>query len=149
MEFINVSQRKLDLRREMPWLASKVGISGLLRGWGLTGLCLVRTFTPKAKATRVGVWYGKNLWDCLMISSSRASLAKMAEIHLGFLLIKREWNPARVTYHQPGSDTIRCGAPPEYHCSQTVTAHASPGKSLWHALLQQVSWTQAFLLMDI
>jgi hypothetical protein len=74
-----------------------------------------------------------------MINSSRACLAKMANIHLGFLLIKGQRSLARVTYSQPGSDTIRCGAPPEYHCSQTVTAHTSPGKSLWHALLQQVS----------
>jgi hypothetical protein len=49
MEFISVSQRKLELRREMPWLASKVGISGSPRGSGLTGRCLVRTFHTRGK----------------------------------------------------------------------------------------------------
>jgi hypothetical protein len=44
MEFIGVSQRKLELRIEMPWLASRVGISGLPRGSGLTGRCRVRAF---------------------------------------------------------------------------------------------------------
>jgi hypothetical protein len=84
-------------------------------------------FPPEAKTTRVGVWWSQKPMGFLMINSSRASLAKMAEIHLGFLLSTRQWSLARVTCSQPGSDTIHCGAPPEYHCSQTVAAHTSPG----------------------
>ena len=74
----------------MPWLASKVGISGLPRGSGLTGRCLVRTFHTGGKGHESwGSNGAKDLWDCLMINSSRASLAKMAEIHQGSLLSKR------------------------------------------------------------
>ena len=75
----------------MPWLASKVGISGLPRGSGLTGHCLVRTFPTEGKGHESWGSYGaKSQGDGLMINSSRASLAKMAEIHRGFLLIKRQ-----------------------------------------------------------
>jgi hypothetical protein len=49
MEFIGVSQRKLELRREMPWLASRVGISGLPRGSGLMGRYMVRAFRTEGK----------------------------------------------------------------------------------------------------
>ena len=40
---------KETIVREMPWLASRVGISGLPRGSGLTGRCLVRTFPTGGK----------------------------------------------------------------------------------------------------
>jgi hypothetical protein len=61
MEFIGISQRKLDLRRRIPGIARRVRISVLPRGSGLTVLVECGLFIPEAKATRVGSDGAKNL----------------------------------------------------------------------------------------
>jgi hypothetical protein len=37
------------------------------------------------------------------------------------------WTCARRQKQRHVEVLLQCGAPPEYHCSQTITAHASPG----------------------
>jgi hypothetical protein len=63
MEFIGVSQRKLDLRREMPWLARKVGISGLPRGFRAHGSLPGANISHQRQRPReLGSDGAKSLW---------------------------------------------------------------------------------------